>query len=241
MMCASLPPSAAWAAPAEDPRVTTEGEVPLKATEVSGASTLVPPPPTSPEADGVEAMEAVAPEERLKAPDPLSTAPDQELEAQTRPERSSGARVLLPDAETAAVDATQLGALSEGGTNSGALELSLGSIVGAIAGSLIANGIFQLMIGLDRADACAEPGAEDDPQCFSVDRPSLRYAASGLSFAFAIPTAVASVLWIRRGVRVHRDYRAYRAGQTSMGLRTLRLRPYVGARGRAGLSMSMRF
>jgi hypothetical protein len=241
MMWVSLPPWAAWAAPAEESRASADGETPLMAREASGDGESARPPITLPEVDRVEETEPVVPEEAIEAPDPSSQGADPELAAQTRPEEASGARVLLPDTDGAAIDTTQVGALSEGGTNAGALELSLGSIVGVISASLIANGIFQLMVGLDRADACAQPGAEADPQCFSVDRPGLRYAASGLSFAFAIPTAVASALWIRRGVRVNQDYRAYRAQQSSTPRRSLRIQPYVGLRGRAGLSLSLRF
>jgi hypothetical protein len=240
-ICVSLPPSAVRGAPAEQSQSTAEDEVPFAAAEVPGDRDPATSSLAAADADGVKEAKAVVPDMALEAPDPSSQGADPKLSAQTRPEEGSGARVLLPDTEAVAIDAAQVGVLSEGGTNAGALELSLGSIVGVISASLIANGIFQLMVGLDRADACAQPGAEADPQCFSVDRPSLRYAASGLSFAFAIPTAVASALWIRRGVRVNRDYRAYRGQQSSTPRRSLRIQPYVGLRGRAGLSMSLRF
>ena len=140
-----------------------------------------------------------------------------------------------------AIDTSARGVLSEGGTNSGALPLALGSIVGLISASLIANGVYQLIIGLDRAARCVGDAAFDDPQCVSVDTPELRYASSGLSFAFAIPTAIAAGLWIRRGIRINRDYRAVRLGDETKVSSTLQFHPYVGRRGRAGLTLRLRF
>ncbi|MGB1698658.1 MAG: hypothetical protein ACPHRO_01810 [Nannocystaceae bacterium] len=162
------------------------------------------------------------------------------FDAETRPEAASGARVMLPE-EEGPVDTSELGVLSEGGTNSGALPLALGSIVGLISASLIANGVYQLIVGLDRAARCVGDAAFNDPQCVSVDTAELRYASSGLSFVFAIPTAVAAGLWIRRGIRVNRDYRAVRGAGEAKLSPTLQLHPYVGRRGRAGLSVRLRF
>lgn len=232
-MCAEAHPGVVLAAPVE--QLTHEAEV------VDSVDALAVPS-TSEQVPASAAPTDVAPA-RLDALDDRASADSEvsEFEAETRPEEASGARVLLPDAGDSPVDPTKLGALSEGGTNSGVLELSLGSIVGVISASLVANGIFQLLVGLERADICAQPGANNDPQCVSVDTPQLRYAASGLSFVFAIPTAVAAGLWIRRGVRVHRDYRAYRSNQAAKAPRTLRVSPYFGTRGRAGASLSLRF
>ena len=102
-----------------------------------------------------------------------------------------------------------VGELSSQGTDRGALELGLGSVAVGVTAALIAHGIYQIFEGQRKEEIC-RGFASDPPEC-AFDGPNLRYAGAGLSFAFAVPVAVGAGLFLRKGVRINRDYKAYRA------------------------------
>lgn len=109
--------------------------------------------------------------------------------------------------------APPLGELSAQGTDNGALELGLGSTAVVVTAALIAHGVFQIFEGRRKAEVC-KGFSTDPPEC-AFDGPNLRYAGAGLSFAFAIPVAVGAGLFLRKGVRIHRDFKAYRAREAA--------------------------
>ena len=158
------------------------------------------------------------------------------FEARDRPEASSGARVeIAPMPDPSASSA--VGTLSEGGTNRGILELTLGSMVALASVALVANGAYQIAAGVDRRAFCEMSGQVCS---LSGDSPTLRFSAAGLSFAFAIPVAVGAGFWLRRGVRVHRDYRAVRTAAGATARRGWVI-PFVFPRGMAGLAARVVF
>jgi len=104
--------------------------------------------------------------------------------------------------------APALGDLSQRGTDNGALEIGLGATAIVVTGALIAHGIYQIFEGRRKEEICLDR-ATDPPEC-TFDGPNLRYAGAGLSFGFAVPVAVGAALFLRKGIRINRDYKAYR-------------------------------
>lgn len=127
-----------------------------------------------------------------------------------------------------------VGSLSAGGTETGGLELGLGAASLAIGVGLLVAGSVDLKRGLDRKAQCE---LSSESVC-SLDAPGLIFASSGLAFAFSVPAIVGGSLLIRRGARIHRDYKRVRAlaGRTRAGFWIRR-----GAQRGGGVSLRMQF
>ena len=111
-----------------------------------------------------------------------------------------------PKARKQGPEAT-VGVLSEGGRDRGELELGLGSVTLAVGAGLVAIGAIELRRGLDRRARCE---AEFNDAC-TLDPPGLIFASSALSFAFSVPALVGGSLLLRKGILIHRDWRAFGA------------------------------
>jgi hypothetical protein len=98
---------------------------------------------------------------------------------------------------------------SEGGTRRGVTELALGSITGAVSLLLIGRGAWEIT-EVKRLRRECEDLDSSDLGCAMRNPPLHPGLAAGLSFAFAVPLAVASGLLLSRGIRIHRDYKAHR-------------------------------
>lgn len=164
----------------------------------------------------------------------LEPAPPQRRERRRRRAQRDGREG--PEAPPA------LGDLSARGTDNGALELGLGATSIVVTGALIAHGIYQIFEARRKAEICL--GATTDPPECNFDGPNLRYAGAGLSFGFAVPVAVGAGLFLRKGLRINRDYKAYRKQNPATTLRFdglsawARARPGVGRSGGLRLALS---
>lgn len=137
----------------------------------------------------------------------LCAPPAQAPAAQPAPRKAAAQR----RAEGPSQDKEPVGVLSEGGTDRGALELGLGSVTLVTALGLIAVGSVQIVRGLEKQEACA---SFDRPADCDLDPPELNFAAAGLSFGVMVPLIVAGSLWLRKGIRINRDWRAVRAAES---------------------------
>ncbi|SRR5690606_3632964 len=123
---------------------------------------------------------------------------------------------------------------SEGGQRRGILELTLGSITAGVALLLVGRGGWELHQAAVLRDTCDEGSL--DVACLLDDPTAGSRVAAGLSFAFAVPVGIASGFLFARGVRTHRDYKAWKARQS----RTVSVHPHAGPHG-AGLVLHGRF
>jgi len=127
--------------------------------------------------------------------------------------------------------------LSKGGTQRGGLELALGSVAAVLSGVLIGRGAWELVNAEKIEKECADD-TSSDPNCTGVlgARPwRMARVAGGLSIGFAVPMAIASGFLFRRGVRVHRAWKAWHAQE-----RAVAVTPWAGRDG-GGLSFGLRF
>jgi hypothetical protein len=127
--------------------------------------------------------------------------------------------------------------LSKGGTQRGGLELALGSITAVLSGVLIGRGVWELVNANRIEKECADD-ASSDPNCTGVlgARPwRMARVAGGLSLGFAVPMAIASGFLFRRGVRVHRAWKAWHAQG-----RAVAVTPWADRQG-GGFSLRLRF
>lgn len=124
---------------------------------------------------------------------------------------------------------------SEGGTRRGVLELTLGSIVGATSGLLVGRGVWEVIRAGRIEDECAT--GSDAIECTFVRPGRQARIAAGLSFGFAGVLGLASGFLIVRGIRIHRDWREWKAEQARVSLS-----PWASVRDRGGgLSLRLRF
>lgn len=124
---------------------------------------------------------------------------------------------------------------SEGGTRQGVLELTLGSVVVGTSGLLVGRGIWEI-VQSRRTDRLCEQDVESiDCQFPNPGRQGK--IAAGLSFGFAAVLGVAAGFLLARGVRIHRDYREFKAAQVRVSVQ-----PWASVRAPAGgLSLQLRF
>jgi hypothetical protein len=125
--------------------------------------------------------------------------------------------------------------MSDGGTNRGIIEFMLGGVTAAGSLALIGRGAWELVQGQRTVDECNDPDGRDLDECFAVDPARPSKIAAGLSFAFAVPMAVASGLLFGRAARIRRDHRKFHAEQARLSLV-----PVAGRRG-GGLQLFVRF
>lgn len=143
--------------------------------------------------------------------------------------------VVPPRGQEPAVD------LSRGGTERGDVELGLGVVTSVVAASLVGHGGYQAWRGVEVRRYCDEPSSFDDPNytvfCstpFGGDPFVAAIVSSSLSFAFAVPIAVAGGFLLRRGVLTRRAWRARQAPKLSV-------QPWpIGQRG-GGVSLGVSF
>lgn len=125
--------------------------------------------------------------------------------------------------------------MSESGRRQGVTELSLGAVTGTVSLILIGRGIWELTELQRLRRECDAFGGSDDLGCQLRNPPLHPGIAAGLSFGFAVPLGVASGLLLGRGVRIHRDYKAYRKAHPEVALH-----PWGGPGG-GGLTLRGRF
>jgi hypothetical protein len=124
---------------------------------------------------------------------------------------------------------------SEGGTRRGVLELTLGSVVAGSSGLLVGRGIWELVRAPRTEQACAN--GSDSVDCQFPNPGRQGRIAAGLSFGFAAVLGVAAGFLLVRGVRTHRDYRAFQAAQARVSVR-----PWATIQQPAGgVSLQLRF
>ena len=124
---------------------------------------------------------------------------------------------------------------SEGGRRQGVTEISLGAVTGAVSLILVGRGIWELTEMQRLRRECDEFGGSDDLGCQLRNPPLHPGIAAGLSFGFAIPLGVASGLLLARGIRIHKDYKAFRKANPEVALH-----PWAGPGG-GGLTLRGRF
>ncbi len=151
--------------------------------------------------------------------------------------------VVLPEPRGAATSRD----LSRKGQDRGDIEIALGSVVTAVATTLVVLG----SIGVQRTVAL-RAYCDRQPE-FIAEQPDPRHQAacsdplgldpvrsagisSGLALAFAIPIAVGGGFLLRKGVRMRKDYKARQAVQRDMSLR-----PWLDGQRAGGLGLSLRF
>lgn len=129
---------------------------------------------------------------------------------------------------------------SHGGRERGVVEFALTGVTAALSATLITLGAVQLHRGLVIRDHCQTPAGRSDDVCAPLTGDPYVNAtvSSALSFVLAVPVAVASGFLARRGLRIQRDYRAWR--EKNPELARLRLAPWASAQG-GGLGLRLRF
>lgn len=149
----------------------------------------------------------------------------------------SGPPVVLPPR-----GAESAGDLSRGGSERGDVELGLGVVVEAVAGSLVAVGAYQAARGVGVRRYCEDPASYDDKdrplRCttlFGGDPFVASIVSSSLAFAFSVPIAVAGGLLLRRGVLARRAWRNAQVPQN------MSIQPWTNGQHGAGLSLGLRF
>lgn len=133
--------------------------------------------------------------------------------------------------------------LSRGGRERGVLEFTLAGVTAATSATLITFGAVGVHRARELRAYCDDLPVDeqglviDDPVCrsFTGDPVVNQLVSAGLSFFFAAPMGVASAFLLRRGLRIHRDYKRARATDL-----TFRPAPYLTPRG-AGLTLTLRF
>ena len=116
-----------------------------------------------------------------------------------------------PEVEARTMD-SDIGRLSQGGDDSGAFELGLGSVVTVVGLGLIVAGSIDLRSGIERKRFCEVQWTEN---C-NLDPPGLIYTSSVLAFTFSVPALVGGALLLNKGAKINRDYRAVRRAQSSV-------------------------
>lgn len=143
--------------------------------------------------------------------------------------------------------------LSEGGRHRGVIEFALGGVTAGLSATLVTLGAVGLARAIQIRDYCdAERKKREellttvalplDPACepslLNVDPFTEAKVSSSLSFALAVPVAIASAFLFRRGARIRADYRVHQAGATA------RRAPWITPnawRAGAGLTFGVRF
>lgn len=136
----------------------------------------------------------------------------------------------------------------------GAVEISLGAIMGATAVGMVAYASVELGRANARRDYCAEPPSTDELGVCTLDPPGLAYAAVGLGYTLGALFVAGSGLAIARGVRERKQRRARLEGADGLGGEVamrpaLRVAPWWTARPSAaagwgfagGLAVDLRF
>lgn len=124
---------------------------------------------------------------------------------------------------------------SEGGARQGVLELTLGSVVLASAGLLVARGGWEIVRARQLEDECAAGSVALDCEFANPGRPGR--IAAGLSFGFAGVLGLASGFLLFRGARINRDYRQWKSQQARLSVQ-----PWASVRNPGGgLSLRLRF
>jgi len=135
--------------------------------------------------------------------------------------------------------------LSRGGRERGVLEFTLAGVTAATSATLITLGAVGVHRAREiRAYCDALPTDDqgfvigDDAPCRALlgDPATNQLVSASLSFIFAAPMALASAFLLRRGLRIHRDYKRARAA-TDLALQPA---PYLTPGG-GGLSLTLRF
>ncbi|EDM79483.1 hypothetical protein PPSIR1_35192 [Plesiocystis pacifica SIR-1] len=136
----------------------------------------------------------------------------------------------------------------------GAVEISLGAIMGATAVGMVAYASVELGRANARRDYCAEPPSTDELGVCTLDPPGLAYAAVGLGYTLGALLVAGSGLAIARGVRERKQRRTELEGADGLGgeaamRHALRVTPWWTARPSAaagwgfagGLAVDLRF
>jgi len=142
--------------------------------------------------------------------------------------RAHGSAVVMPPRQPPASRA----AISERGD----VEIGLGAVMAAVAGVLVGVGSYEAHRAVRTRSFCSHPDAGGHPEysthCMGPlggDPYVAAVVSSSLSFAFAVPIAVASGFLLRRGIVTRRAWKAGRPidkmsfrpwsnGQTNIGL-----------------------
>ncbi len=124
---------------------------------------------------------------------------------------------------------------SEGGRRQGVTEISLGAVTGTVSLILVGRGIWELTEMRRLRRECDAFEGSDELGCQLRNPPLHPGLAAGLSFGFAVPLGVASGLLLARGIRIHKDYKAFRKANPELALQ-----PWAG-RGGGGLTLRGRF
>lgn len=124
----------------------------------------------------------------------------------------------------------------------GDVELGLGVVTAVVSGVLLGVGTYGAWRAAEVRRYCGKPEASDDREydafCttpFGGDPAVGAAVSSSLSFAFAVPIAVASGFLLRRGVT------ARRAWQQARPASNLSLRAWSNGQHSAGLRLDLRF
>lgn len=110
------------------------------------------------------------------------------------------------------------GDLSRGGTERGDVELAVGAVTTAVAGTLLGLGAYEAYRASELRRFCGDPAALGDPDyeayCYTplgADAGRAAIISSALAFAFAVPIAVGGGFLLRRGVATRKAWLRRRA------------------------------
>lgn len=124
----------------------------------------------------------------------------------------------------------------------GDVEIGLGVVTTAAAGVLVGLGGYEAFRAVRVRRYCSQSGSFDDPNyptyCTTLlggDPFVPAVVSSSLSFAFAVPIAVAGGFLLRRGIVARRNWKAARA------LSNMSVRPWSNGHHGAGLWFGLRF
>lgn len=124
----------------------------------------------------------------------------------------------------------------------GDVEIGLGAATAAVSGALVGVGTYEAVRAVRVRSYCADPGSDPelDPTIVCTgplggDPFVAAVVSSSLSFAFAVPIAVASGFLLRRGIVTRR---AWKAAQ-SVG--KLSVRPWSNGQTHVGLTFGLAF
>jgi hypothetical protein len=146
--------------------------------------------------------------------------------------RAQGAAVVVPPRQPPPP------AISERGD----VELGLGAVTAAVSGALVGVGTHEALRAVRVRAHCSGEGASSDPDSMIVCTGPLggdpfvaAVVSSSLSFAFAVPIAVASGFLLRRGIVTRR---AWKAAQSK---HKMSVRPWSNGQTQFGLSFGLAF
>ncbi len=132
------------------------------------------------------------------------------------PSAGAEAEASQPEGPEPEAGGASIGLLSNMGEDRGSFELGLGSVVLGVGVGLLVLGAVELKRARDRKAQCTTNNFGDYDSNCDLDPAGLIFASSALAFTFSVPAFVGGALLVKKGAKIHRDYRAVKRASLTL-------------------------